>query len=110
MKDIFIPAPLPKAAICDELLQREYPYGVFRCADGSEVLFNRAYHPIWKRAKPTRKAVRCDPYQVTNITSQVYFTQGIGAMHVEEYQLNVLRLALQAFKDGEPIDVFVVDY
>lgn len=26
-----------------------YPYGMWTCDDGREVLFNRAYQPIWER-------------------------------------------------------------
>src|ERR1700719_1158728 len=33
-----------------EGMRAELPYGVWREADGAEVLFTRDYHPIWRRA------------------------------------------------------------
>jgi hypothetical protein len=32
-----------------DIWQRGCPYGKWTCADGREVLFNRAYRPIWER-------------------------------------------------------------
>jgi hypothetical protein len=32
-----------------ERMRRELPYGVWVCGDGTLVLFNRGYAPIWKR-------------------------------------------------------------
>jgi hypothetical protein len=36
------------------------PYGIWICADGREVLFNRAYSPIWQRS-PGQLAEPADP-------------------------------------------------
>jgi hypothetical protein len=36
------------------------PYGIWICADGREVLFNRAYTPIWQR-RPGQTAEPADP-------------------------------------------------
>jgi hypothetical protein len=41
-------------------MRQELPYGVWTCADGTEVLFNRRYQPIWRRTpggavKPTKR-------------------------------------------------------
>lgn len=44
----------------DEIAARmrlEMPYGIWTCADGREVLFNRRYHPIWQRM-PGQAATR----------------------------------------------------
>ena len=30
--------------------ERELPYGIWREADGAEVIFNRGYTPLWRRA------------------------------------------------------------
>jgi hypothetical protein len=43
-----------------ERMRQELPYGVWTCADGTEVLFNRRYQPIWRRTpggavKPTKR-------------------------------------------------------
>jgi hypothetical protein len=40
---------------------REFlPYGAWRCADGSEVLYNRRCHPIWQR-EAGQPATKADP-------------------------------------------------
>jgi hypothetical protein len=36
------------------------PYGIWTCADGRQVLFNRRYRPIWQRT-PDGKVSRADP-------------------------------------------------
>jgi hypothetical protein len=46
-----------------ERMRQELPYGVWTCADGTEVLFNRRYQPIWRRTpggavKPTKRDER----------------------------------------------------
>lgn len=33
----------------DAYRRTELPYGLWTCADGREVLFNRHYQPIWQR-------------------------------------------------------------
>lgn len=48
-----------------EVLAQNYPldrrlYGLWRCEDGREVLFNRGYRPIWER-RPGQAARMADP-------------------------------------------------
>jgi hypothetical protein len=43
----------------NERMRAELPYGIWTEADGSEVLFNRDYHPIWRR-KPDGTVSRVD--------------------------------------------------
>jgi hypothetical protein len=44
------PGPHPRLGRKHVLqMRRELPYGVWTCADGTRVLFNRDYQPIWKR-------------------------------------------------------------
>lgn len=33
----------------DEKRKKLLPYGIWTCADGREILFNRFYEPIWQR-------------------------------------------------------------
>jgi hypothetical protein len=42
-----------------ERMRAELPYGIWREADGSEVLFNRDYWPLWRR-KPDGTVSRVD--------------------------------------------------
>jgi hypothetical protein len=39
----------PRKPTKNEVMRRELPYGIWRENDGSEVLFNRGYNPIWRR-------------------------------------------------------------
>jgi hypothetical protein len=48
------------------------PYGKWRCADGTEVLFNRDYRPIWKK-HPNGAIVAADPDEWINFSKQEYF-------------------------------------
>ena len=48
------------------------PYGMWRCADGREVLFNRAYRPIWSRY-PGRPTVGANPDEWVHWNTQNYF-------------------------------------
>jgi hypothetical protein len=35
--------------LMEKQMREELPYGIWRCVDGREVLFNRFYRPIWQR-------------------------------------------------------------
>jgi len=48
------------------------PYGKWTCADGTEVLFNRDYRPIWKR-RPNGVVVAADPDEWVKFAKQQYF-------------------------------------
>jgi hypothetical protein len=55
----------------------EVPYGMWTCADGREVLFNRFYAPIAERASPTSLARRSDTYAWVHwVRQEHYFNDG----------------------------------
>ena len=47
------------------------PYGKWTCTDGTEVLFNRDYRPIWKR-HPNGVVVAADPDEWVKFAKQEY--------------------------------------
>jgi hypothetical protein len=49
------------------------PYGMWTCADGREVLFNRFYAPIAERDSPTSSARRSDSYAWIKWKRQEHF-------------------------------------
>lgn len=56
----------------DFLVRNDYPYGVWTCADGREVLFNRFYEPIWQRL-PGEDPKPADPHERVKWVKQDYF-------------------------------------
>lgn len=48
------------------------PYGLWICADGREVLFNRKYHPILERL-PDGTVRAADPYEWVHWVNQTWF-------------------------------------
>lgn len=53
-------------------LQSVLPYGVWTCADGRQVMFNRQYHPMYERMKSGR-ATQADPSEwIENIKRHSY--------------------------------------
>jgi hypothetical protein len=48
------------------------PYGLWTCADGREVLFNRAYEPIWERIH-NGPATAADPMERVAWVKQEWF-------------------------------------
>ena len=60
----------------DAALREELPYGVWICADGREVLFNRSYTPIWER-RPGERARRANPSEwVQSVEQRWFFNDG----------------------------------
>jgi hypothetical protein len=56
--------------------RQRLPYGKWTCADGREVLFNRAYKPIWQRS-PDGLVTRADPEErVPWVVQEFYFNDG----------------------------------
>ena len=57
------------------------PYGIWTCADGREVLFNRAYWPILER-RPGKPAKPANPNEwVEWIEQDYYFDDGNSPWH-----------------------------
>jgi len=53
-------------------LRNTLPYGVWTCEDGTKVLFNRAYEPIFKMS-PEGNVNRADPMEWIKWVKQEYF-------------------------------------
>lgn len=51
------------------------PYGMWTCADGREVLFNREYCPIWQRY-PGKPAEKADSDEWVSWVKQQYLFDG----------------------------------
>jgi len=66
----FLSNPRPRPCLIDEYaeqpkrlrdsIRRWLPYGMWTCADGRQVLFNRGYRAIWERL-PGRAAEKAFP-------------------------------------------------
>jgi hypothetical protein len=61
-----------------EGIERWLPYGMWTCADGREVLFNRGYRPIWER-RPGKAAQKANPGEWVDWIKQEWF------FHVGEF-------------------------
>jgi hypothetical protein len=48
------------------------PYGKWTCADGTELLFNRDYRPIWRKTK-SGTVIAADPDEWVIFSKQEYF-------------------------------------
>lgn len=56
----------------EDRMRAELPYGMWRCADAREVLFNRRYTPIWQRY-PGQPATPADPAEWVPFVWQGWF-------------------------------------
>jgi hypothetical protein len=80
----------------------DLPYGVWTCADGREVIFNRFYEPIWER-KTGQAPVPADPSEWVNWESQGWFYDD---RHKEAAKRKRAEIALKAFYASQPLDPF----
>lgn len=56
------------------------PYGVWSCADGREVIFNRQYHPMYER-EINGKWARADPGEWVHWTKQTFLYDDSVRLH-----------------------------
>jgi hypothetical protein len=89
-----------------DLFRLWLPYGLWTCADGREVLFNRAYRPIWERVNGVTK--RGDEKErVKWVKQKWFFDDGTSPW----YNPHMLLPLLQTLKDfgatWEPIAHYV---
>jgi hypothetical protein len=60
--------------IREKWLRARLPYGIWKCADGREVLFNRNYKPMWERSlAQSWDAKRANPDEWVSFVDQQWF-------------------------------------
>ena len=79
------------------------PYGLWVCADGREVIFNRFYDPIWQRIDGA--VLAADPDEWVCWTSQQWFySDGDTRKHADLCRrLDEILMAFQAGEDVAPM-------
>jgi len=66
-----MPSKTPRAT--KQSLMRAYlPYGLWTCLDGSKILFNRKYNPIWKMS-PTGSVTAVEPDRWIDFNNQEWY-------------------------------------
>lgn len=68
----FVPAPRRPSPADIEKMLAELPYGLWTCADGRIVIFNRRYHPLWHRL-PDGTVERANSYEWVKFIEQRWF-------------------------------------
>ena len=85
----------------------ELPYGLWRCANGTEVLFNRRYQPVWRRhsAAPASGDIP-EPDEWIAWTEQHWFCRGDTYFErpMAPEVRNGLQMILAGFKEGRPME------
>lgn len=64
-----------------ELIRRTFPYGKWTTTDGTQVLFNRSYNPIWKKDSDGTLTEITEYWFVPNIESSEYYYNDWCAPH-----------------------------
>jgi hypothetical protein len=58
--------------LTEKRMRLDLPFGMWRCADGREVLFNRSYRAIWQRS-PERGVTLADRDEYVRWIEQCFF-------------------------------------
>lgn len=77
----------------------ELPYGLWTCADGREVLFNRNYQPIWERHRGI--VVESDRHEWVDFTADAWFYNDSSSRRRSTPAR--LRAILSAFQSGADV-------
>jgi hypothetical protein len=80
------------------------PYGLWTCADGREVLFNRDYKPIWERSSGEIK--HANPNEWVQFTDQRSFHG--GSDNLKPAVLKRLEQVLADFKAGKDVRRYLI--
>jgi len=99
-----------KSQLVKGFIQTELPYGLWSCADGSEVLFNRNYNPIRRRVKDAHGnlVVTIPPRSAWILwETQRWFSNGVGPANANKGLLVHLMDALIAFDTGFDMAQFI---
>jgi crotonobetainyl-CoA:carnitine CoA-transferase CaiB-like acyl-CoA transferase len=98
-----IPPEPRRVTLADiETMLTVLPYGMWTCADGRVVIFNRHYTPIWERL-PDGTVHRADSNEWVDWTEQGWFD--LGSMRYEKSAREAYRKVLQDFLDAKPLTV-----
>ncbi len=83
-------------------MRLELPYGVWTCAGGTEVLYNRDYRPIWRRTPHGR----VEPFHRSELIpwkNQKWFYNDNNPPWEDRGTLRRCKKALDDFKNGRPL-------
>jgi hypothetical protein len=98
-----IPPEPRRVTLADiETMLTVLPYGMWTCADGREILFNRNYRPIWQRL-PEGTVQHADSNEWVDWTEQGWFD--LGSMRYEKTAREAYRKVLKDFLDDKPLTV-----
>lgn len=75
------------------------PYGVWRCADGTEVLFNRRYDPM-RRRLPDGSVQGVDPGERIDFVEQAWFFDDGTSPDVDRATADLCRRVLKEWGVG----------
>ncbi len=96
------PEPRRVTLVDIETMLTVLPYGVWTCADGRVMIFNRHYRPIWQRL-PDGTVQRANPHEWVDWTEQGWFD--CGSMRYEKTAREAYRKVLKDFLDDKPLTV-----
>jgi len=82
-----------------------YPYGVRVCDDGSQVMFDRSYRPMWSRPGERTIATRADPAQWIEWVGMYFFHDDRPAPEHSKVMQECLIHVMQQFIGGGPLIV-----
>jgi hypothetical protein len=89
--------------LIEKRMREDLPYGVWVCADGMEVLFNRWYRPIWQRA-PGQVATLADGDERVDWGDERWFYDDAGVPWWSPKVRAALDRVLTDFREGRRIE------
>ncbi len=97
----FIPVEPRRITLADiERALEALPYGRYIARDGREILFNRAYQPIWEKL-PNGEIRRANPHEWIDWVRQAWLE--LGSMRYEKSARAAYRKALRDFFEGKTL-------
>jgi hypothetical protein len=84
------------------------PYGIWFCADGREVLFNRHYKPIWERTGKFVEPAKADEW--VEFVFQGWFYNDRSRPYRYPKQVSVIEAVLRDFQAGRSVINRLINY
>lgn len=86
-------------------LRANLPYGLWRLENGREILFNRAYQPIWERAPeaPPKPADRNEWVQGASCAQVIFFYDDACVPYRDSNTRKSCEEVLRQFQNGEQV-------